>query len=170
MQCVYAIHGLSFGSVLLPGLSVTEHVFISAQTAEGCFLNSRGRSNDQMHRCRAHHEGFVDWLTEEGQGDGTVQAAQGLQGVTPEVRFGKELGPESGREPGQGLRNCLVLIETSGCFLQGGQMQTSRARTTVVPLPVAPAPARTLKMSAASKASSGTFLPSDSEEEYPSQT
>ncbi|XP_031236749.1 meiosis 1 arrest protein isoform X1 [Mastomys coucha] len=53
---------------------------------------------------------------------------------------------------------------------KGGQMQTSRARTTVVPLPVAPAPARTLKMSAASKASSGTFLPSDSEEEYPSQT
>ncbi|XP_034368432.1 meiosis 1 arrest protein [Arvicanthis niloticus] len=54
---------------------------------------------------------------------------------------------------------------------KGGQLQTNRARATVVPLPVAPAPGRALKKSTASKASSGTFeLPSDSEEEYPSQT
>lgn len=87
------------------------------------------------------------------------------------MRFGKELGPESDRERRQELRNCLVFIENSGCSLQGGQLQTNRARATVVPLPVAPAPGRALKKSTASKASSGTFeLPSDSEEEYPSQT
>nr|XP_015843328.2 meiosis 1 arrest protein isoform X1 [Peromyscus maniculatus bairdii] len=49
---------------------------------------------------------------------------------------------------------------------QAGQLQTNRVRATVVPLPMAPAPARAPKTSAASKASSGTFLPSDSEEEY----
>ncbi|OBS57971.1 hypothetical protein A6R68_10905, partial [Neotoma lepida] len=53
---------------------------------------------------------------------------------------------------------------------KAGQLQTNRVRATVVPLPVAPAPGRAPKMSTASKASSGTFLPSDSEEEYPSQT
>ncbi|XP_028618251.1 meiosis 1 arrest protein [Grammomys surdaster] len=50
---------------------------------------------------------------------------------------------------------------------KGSQLQTNRARATVVPLPVAPAPCRALKKSTAGKASSGTFkLPSDSEEEY----
>ncbi|XP_050020937.1 meiosis 1 arrest protein isoform X2 [Alexandromys fortis] len=53
---------------------------------------------------------------------------------------------------------------------KGGQTQTNRVRTTVVPLTVAPAPGRAPKTSAANKTSSGTFLPSDSEEEYPSQT
>ncbi|KAL1768057.1 meiosis 1 arrest protein [Sigmodon hispidus] len=53
---------------------------------------------------------------------------------------------------------------------KAGQLQTSRARATVVPLPVAPALGRAPKTSAASKTSSRTFLSSDSEEEYPSQT
>ncbi|XP_075838149.1 meiosis 1 arrest protein [Microtus pennsylvanicus] len=53
---------------------------------------------------------------------------------------------------------------------KGGQSQTNRVRTTVVPLTVAPAPGRAPKTSAANKTSSETFLPSDSEEEYPSQT
>ncbi|XP_040594612.1 meiosis 1 arrest protein [Mesocricetus auratus] len=53
---------------------------------------------------------------------------------------------------------------------KAGQSQSNRVRATVVPLPMAPAPGRAPKTSAASKASSGTFLPSDSEEEYPSQT
>lgn len=81
------------------------------------------------------------------------------------MRFGEELGPESGRELGQELGNCLVFIEISGCSLQGGQLQTNRVRATVVPLPVAPAPRRALKMTAASKASSAAFLPPDLEEE-----
>lgn len=56
---------------------------------------------------------------------------------------------------------------------KGGQLQTNRVRAAVVPLPVAPAPRRALKMTAASKASSAAFLPSDSEEgeeERPSHT
>lgn len=81
------------------------------------------------------------------------------------MRFGEELGPESGREPGQELGSRLLFIEISGCSLQGGQLQTNRVRAAVVPLPVAPAPRRALKMTAASKASSAAFLPSDSEEE-----
>ncbi|CAH7134891.1 M1ap [Phodopus roborovskii] len=53
---------------------------------------------------------------------------------------------------------------------KAGQSQSNRVRATMVPLPMAPASGTAPKMSAASKAPSGTFLPSDSEEEYPSQT
>ncbi|XP_051010721.1 meiosis 1 arrest protein [Acomys russatus] len=53
---------------------------------------------------------------------------------------------------------------------KAGQLQSNRVRAAVVPLPVVPAPVRAPKASAASRASSGTFLPSDSDEELPSQT
>ncbi|XP_021047101.1 meiosis 1 arrest protein [Mus pahari] len=53
---------------------------------------------------------------------------------------------------------------------KGGQLKTSRVRATVVPLPVAPAPRRALKMTEARKAPSVTSLPSDLEEECPPQT
>nr|XP_045008522.1 meiosis 1 arrest protein isoform X4 [Jaculus jaculus] len=52
---------------------------------------------------------------------------------------------------------------------KAGQLQTNRVRATVVPLTMTPAPDTAPKMAAASKASSEAFLPSDSEDEYPSQ-
>uniref|UniRef100_A0A8C5L9P1 Meiosis 1 associated protein n=1 Tax=Jaculus jaculus TaxID=51337 RepID=A0A8C5L9P1_JACJA len=52
---------------------------------------------------------------------------------------------------------------------KAGQLQTNRVLATVVPLTMTPAPDTAPKMAAASKASSEAFLPSDSEDEYPSQ-
>ncbi|XP_021564487.1 meiosis 1 arrest protein [Carlito syrichta] len=49
-----------------------------------------------------------------------------------------------------------------------GQLQTNRARATVAPLPMAPAPGRAPKMPAASKASSEDFFLPLEWEEYPS--
>ncbi|XP_060239484.1 meiosis 1 arrest protein [Meriones unguiculatus] len=53
---------------------------------------------------------------------------------------------------------------------KAGQPQTNKVRATIVPLPVTSAPGRAPKTSAASKAFSGNFVPSDSEEEFPSHT
>lgn len=69
------------------------------------FLNSRSRSNDQMPRSRVHHEGLEGKLTEKGHWArrwysslGNAVTTLDLQGAALEMRSGKEVGPELGRD------------------------------------------------------------------------